>query len=160
MEGGNKFVKIVILVLAGLLVAVSIVFCVTMAVGAAMGPMAEVVQRLVIDQKDMNKKITAGNSGDMSAVLARVAALETEVQRLKSRRGPEIPSQPAEDMNRVYDLKIGDSYVAGNPEAPVTIVEFSDFQCPFCARFHPVIQEVLKAFPKDVDRRASCRERV
>ena len=69
MEGGNKFVKIAILVLAGLLVAVSIVFCVTMAVGAAMGPMAEVVQRLVIEQKDMNKKITAGSSGDMSAVL-------------------------------------------------------------------------------------------
>ena len=26
--------------------------------------------------------------------------------------------------------------IIGNPNAPITIIEFSDFQCPFCAKFH------------------------
>jgi protein-disulfide isomerase len=41
--------------------------------------------------------------------------------------------------------------VAGSPkgrvDAPITIVEFADFQCPFCNRARPVIDEMLAAYP-------------
>ena len=29
--------------------------------------------------------------------------------------------------------------VAGNPEAKVTIINFDDFQCPFCSRMHSTL---------------------
>jgi protein-disulfide isomerase len=34
----------------------------------------------------------------------------------------------------------------GPADAPVTIVEFSDYQCPFCRRAEPTVQEVLKRY--------------
>lgn len=38
----------------------------------------------------------------------------------------------------------------GNPDAPVTLVIFSDFQCPFCAKLVPVIEKVAQEYPEKV----------
>lgn len=44
------------------------------------------------------------------------------------------------------EVSLDPSRVRGNPEAPVTIVEFSDFQCPFCQRAYPVMKEILSKY--------------
>jgi protein-disulfide isomerase len=45
-------------------------------------------------------------------------------------------------VNVAYDP----ARVKGNPEAPVTIVEFSDFQCPFCKAAESTLKEVLTKY--------------
>lgn len=62
---------------------------------------------------------------------------------------PAAPQPPAED-NTVYRVLVGDAPVLGPQDAKVTIVEWSDFQCPFCSRVVPSVKEVMKQFPKDV----------
>src|SRR5208283_5048017 len=57
---------------------------------------------------------------------------------------------PEEDMNKVYNIDPGASAIIGKKDAPVTITEFSDFQCPFCSRFYSVIKDVLAAYPDRV----------
>ena len=38
----------------------------------------------------------------------------------------------------------------GPENAPVTIVEFSDYECPFCKRAHPTLKKVLEKYPQQV----------
>ena len=40
--------------------------------------------------------------------------------------------------------------VTGKKDAPVEIVEFSDFQCPFCQRMAPTIKEIKQKYPDQV----------
>lgn len=39
-----------------------------------------------------------------------------------------------------------DNHVRGNYNAAVTLVEFSDFQCPYCGSFHPTVTQILKDY--------------
>ncbi|MBI4372198.1 MAG: DsbA family protein [Candidatus Omnitrophica bacterium] len=50
----------------------------------------------------------------------------------------------------VFSIRLKGGPATGNPKAPVTIVEFTDFECPFCAAVQPTLREILANYPDDV----------
>ena len=49
---------------------------------------------------------------------------------------PSAPSQPSPAADLDMDELADDDPFLGKADAPVTIIEFSDYECPFCARFY------------------------
>lgn len=54
------------------------------------------------------------------------------------------------ELSYVQQLPVNNSPVRGPENAPVTITVFSDFQCPYCARLVPTLDQVLAAYPLQV----------
>ena len=44
-------------------------------------------------------------------------------------------------------MRISDAPALGDPKAPVTIVEYSDFQCPVCRSLHDTLRGILPNYP-------------
>ncbi|MFH1598514.1 MAG: thioredoxin domain-containing protein [Patescibacteria group bacterium] len=61
------------------------------------------------------------------------------------------PSPSPTPSPTVVDVEVTqDDHIRGDFNAPVTIVEYSDFQCPYCSKFHDTMKQVMANYPNDV----------
>ena len=85
--------------------------------------------------------ISAVNLWNLKRLTARVENIEAALSPRKA-SGP--------DSNKIHSINIAGAQVKGPADAPVTIVEFSDFQCPFCARVIPTLAQIEDTYKNNV----------
>jgi protein-disulfide isomerase len=101
---------------------------------------AEVIE----DQlKQASAKIEAGTPRDQ--VYAVLAA-----ENLKKGPAPDDDDGPPAKDTATYKVPVGKSPVRGATNALVTIIEFADFQCPYCAKADPTVQQVMSTYAGNV----------
>ncbi len=137
------------------IVAVAIAIGVALAVQLNQAPMvAQQLGMIIESQAKIDQKMTSIEE-QQKKMLEIFESAKKSAERFAQQGGAggqqaQRQMPPPEDLNKVYDIPVGASYIRGNPEAKVTIVQFTDIQCPFCQRFYTPILEVLKAYPNDV----------
>jgi protein-disulfide isomerase len=86
-------------------------------------------------------KIAGGTAKDKVYV-----AMSTENFKSPPPKPKDEEEGEKEDTTTVWKVPVGGSPILGNAAAPVTIVEFSDFQCPYCKRVEPQLQKIKETY--------------
>lgn len=147
----NNILAFILVIAVAFLLGASLLVNIHNTVTVAMIPLATELKQIETTQSLILQKLNKGSSNE--AVLGQLSSIENKLNVLQARNtAPSyIPAPPPqEDFNKIYSIDTGVSPVNGKRGTPVTIVEFSDFQCPFCARFWPPVREVLQAYPEQV----------
>ncbi|TAL49060.1 hypothetical protein EPN83_02180 [Patescibacteria group bacterium] len=68
---------------------------------------------------------------------------------LAARKNVNIPSPTSTAAPEAQFAITAEDHIKGAQFAKVTIIEFSDFQCPACRAYYPLLNEVLKNYPNN-----------
>src|SRR5581483_12452114 len=83
-----------------------------------------------------NKKDTGITSEQAQQILDELREIKDLLKAQAEKNGPPQPTRAKLDLTGFQML--------GSKDAPVTMVEFTDYQCPYCQRFHMTVFNELK----------------
>lgn len=96
------------------------------------------------EQRHQEKTPNSGRSLLLwGGVIAVVVVAMVWLFRQGSAPKPETSSVTGQEVT-------ADDWVKGPADAKVTLIEYSDLQCPACASYYPLVKDLGKAFPKDL----------
>jgi len=123
---------------------------------------AEILDKIApLTQADVDAFVAANRArmpGDPAALMPQIRQYLTE-QRVGARREAFVDELRAKTKVAVLlkppavfraTIDLTGTPARGTADAKVTVVEFSDFHCPFCRRVQPTLTQLLSKYPKDL----------
>ena len=102
-----------------------------------------------IERDPMQEELRLVRS-ELRAVRHELHLLQTDIKKLVGSGTVAKKAAPRPVDTTVYAINIGDSPTIGPKDAPVTIVAFTDLQCPYCVREYPKLMQVVHDYQDKV----------
>jgi len=83
------------------------------------------------------------SSDDAKEILKELREIRRLLERMQAPPAG-APRAAAPQPDARVKVAVGGAFVLGRPDAPLTMVEFTDYECPFCRQFHVATFEALK----------------
>lgn len=122
-------------------IACAIILAFTALFAAAQSAQA---QSLTPQQAEAVKKLVRDTIRENPELILEAVEILREKQQAEAESG----QKKAIADNRAELLDDAAAPIAGNPKGDVTVVEFFDYNCPYCKQVLPAIQDAVKADPK------------
>ncbi len=88
-----------------------------------------------------------GSTAQFAAVLGEMKEANAKLAAAQPAAPPARPSRPGRpDPSKKYEIAIGKAPTKGPDAAPVKVVEWSDFECPFCRRVGPTLAQIEEEY--------------
>ncbi len=101
--------------------------------------LVERIKREVLDDLRREGALDAQINAGIERYIAKQRATQAAARARKGQRAAAL----AKDVRPVSAQR---DHIYGNPEAEASLIEYSDFECPFCKRFHPTAKQVVDSY--------------
>ncbi len=100
-----------------------------------------------LQQREEHQKSASRQRGILwLVVLVVIALIVYGMVQLAKKSSSTSTGVSAEDPTPVTS----DDWTKGNPTADMTLIEYSDLQCPACARYYPWVKQIAQEFSNDI----------
>ena len=155
----NKLLILIIIVLAALMIPL-LIFSVQMSQKISVANKDNLNQRIderlteYLQQQGAGSEIVAASVDEKLLAQKIEEGIEDFIQK---QRLAQQEAQTARTRNagtkakNVRKVSKSRDHIFGNPDAEITLIEYSDFECPFCKRFHPTAKKIVEVYDGKVN---------
>lgn len=127
-------------------IAITIILSTLVLAGTAMYVANTFNTKLISIGSDLNAM-----KGSLLSLSGAAAGAQKAGQPQQVAAGEPSAQQAGKQYPPSLSISLEGKVARGDASAPITIVEYSDFQCPFCARVEPTLDQVLNDYPGKVN---------